>query len=183
MWFTVITRLKNSPKAIPLYMDFVGKMETPDKHTVVINMTEWIVSTGSIASVGGTMMPSRPRSRKKPRGAPGNGRMPRGTGPYMLTEYKEGHSQIYTKNPNYWDSETIGGKKYKLPFTDKIVMMIIKDEATQIASLRTGKIDLMMAMSWKNVAEPQEKQPPVAMVALALYQQFFLGPAHGSEAL
>ena len=29
--------------------------------------------------------------------------------------------------------------------------MIIKDEATQIASLRTGKIDLMMAVNWKHV--------------------------------
>ncbi len=36
-----ISRLKNSRKAIPLYMDFVGKMETPDKYTVIINMTEW----------------------------------------------------------------------------------------------------------------------------------------------
>jgi peptide/nickel transport system substrate-binding protein len=60
-----------------------------------------------------------------------------GTGPYMITEYKEGHFQIYTRNLNYWDSETVSGKKYKLPFTDKIVMMIIKDEATQIASFRT----------------------------------------------
>ena len=34
----------------------------------------------------------------------------------MITEYKDGHSQTYTKNPKYWDSETIGGKKYKLPF-------------------------------------------------------------------
>ena len=31
-----INRLKSSHKAIPLYMDFVGKMETPDKYTVVI---------------------------------------------------------------------------------------------------------------------------------------------------
>ncbi len=70
----------------------------------------------------------------------------------MLTDYKEGHSQTYTKNPKYWDSELIGGKKYQLPFTDKVVMMIIRDEATQLASLRTGKIDLMMVMNTKHVA-------------------------------
>ncbi len=77
----------------------------------------------------------------------------------MLTEYKEGHSQIYSKNQNYWGSDTIDGKKYKLPLTDKVVMQIIKDEATQIASLRTGKLDLMMAMDWKHVEGLKKSNP------------------------
>jgi peptide/nickel transport system substrate-binding protein len=77
----------------------------------------------------------------------------------MITDYKEGHSQTYTKNPNYWGWETIGGKNYKLPLTDKVVMMIIKDEATQIASLRTGKIDLMMLINWKHVEGLKKSNP------------------------
>ena len=77
----------------------------------------------------------------------------------MLTDYKEGHSQTYTKNQNYWDSEVIDGKKYKLPFSDKVVMQIMKDEATQLASLRTGKIDLMMVMNWKNVDGLKKTNP------------------------
>ena len=95
-----------------------------------------------------------------------------GTGPYMLAEYKEGHSQIYTKNPKYWGSETIGGKKYKLPLNDKVVMQIIKDEATQIASLRTGKIDLMLAMNWKHVDGLKKSNPQLQWCAGWLHGNF-----------
>ena len=75
-----INRLKNSPKAIPLYMDFVGKMETPDKYTLVINMPSGTL-TGGIVWVGDTMMPSRPRSRRKPRAVPADGKTPPAPGP------------------------------------------------------------------------------------------------------
>ena len=133
-----VNRLKNSKKAIPLYMDFVGKMEAPDKYTVVIHMAEWCADWHYRMGWGYYDAIQAPEQEKAP-GGPKKWENACGTGPYMLTEYKEGHSQIYTKNPNYWDSETIGGKKYKLPLNDKVVMQIIKDEATQIASLRTGK--------------------------------------------
>jgi ABC-type oligopeptide transport system substrate-binding subunit len=76
----------------------------------------------------------------------------------MITEYKDGHSQVYTKNPNNWDSEVINGKKYKLPFADKLYFPIIKDEATTIASLRTGKRDLA-GMNWKYVDELKKSNP------------------------
>jgi peptide/nickel transport system substrate-binding protein len=99
-----------------------------------------------------------PEQEKAP-GGPGKWQNACGTGPYMLTDYKDGHSQTYTKNPKYWDSEFINGKKYKLPFTDKVIMMIIKDEATQLAALRTGKVDLMMTINWKYVADLKKTNP------------------------
>jgi peptide/nickel transport system substrate-binding protein len=153
-----ITRLKNSKKAIPLYMDFIGKMETPDKYTVVINMPEYKVDWWYSMGWGYYDGIQAPEQEKAP-GGPKKWENACGTGPYMLTDYKESHSQIYTKNPKYWDSETIGGKKYKLPFTDKVVMQIIKDEATQIASLRTGKLDLMLSMNWKHVDGLKKSNP------------------------
>jgi peptide/nickel transport system substrate-binding protein len=153
-----INRVKTSKKAIPLYLDFVGKMETPDNHTVVINMPEWKIDWWYSFGWGYYDAIQAPEQEKAP-GGPGKWQNACGTGPYMLTDYKEGHSQTYTKNPNYWDSETIGGKKYKLPFTDKVVMQIIRDEATQIASLRTGKLDLVMAMNWKHVDGLKKSNP------------------------
>jgi peptide/nickel transport system substrate-binding protein len=153
-----VNRLKNSTKAIPLYMDFVGKMETPDKYTVIINMAEWCADWHYRLGWGYYDAIQAPEQEKAP-GGPKKWENACGTGPYMLTEYKEGHSQIYTKNPNYWGSDTIGGKKYKLPLNDKVVMQIIKDESTQIASLRTGKIDLMMSMNWKHVEGLKKSSP------------------------
>jgi peptide/nickel transport system substrate-binding protein len=143
------TRVKNSPKDAGR-LTFIDRWEALDKYTAVMYMKEWNTEWAYRMAWGYYDAIQAPEQEKAP-GGPKKWENGTGTGPYMLTEYKEGHSQTYTKNQNYWDSETIGGKKYKLPFTDKVVMMIIKDEATQLASLRTGKIDLMMAIDWKHV--------------------------------
>ena len=145
------TRIKNSRKAIPLWLDFIGTMETPDKYTVIINLTEWCTDWVYRVGWGSYGAIQAPEQEKAP-GGPNKWENACGTGPFMLTSYKEGHSQIYTKNPNYWDSEVINGKKYKLPFVDKINILIIKDEQTQLASLRTGKLDMLLGINWKNVA-------------------------------
>ncbi len=64
-----------------------------------------------------------------------------GTGPFTLKEYVIGSHVTYEKNPNYWGTTTINGVKYKLPFVDQIVFPIVPDHSTQIALLRTGKLD------------------------------------------
>lgn len=116
-----LNRRKNSPKAPALYLDFIGKMETPDKYTVIIHMTEWCLDWDYRIGWGYYDAIQAPEQEKAPGGA-NRWENATGTGPFMITEYKDGHSQTYTKNPNYWNSETIGGKKYKLPFVDKIYL-------------------------------------------------------------
>jgi peptide/nickel transport system substrate-binding protein len=152
------TRMKTSRKAIPDFLTFIDRFEIKDPHTLIVHLKEWNVEWYYRIGWGNYDAIQAPEQEKAPGGA-GKWENATGTGPYMITEYKEGHSQIYTKNPKYWGSETINGKKYKLPFTDKIVMMIIRDEATQIASLRTGKLDLVMAMNWKNVSDLKKTNP------------------------
>ena len=151
-------RIKNSPKAIPLWLDFIDTMETPDKYTLVINMKNWCADWDYRLGWGSYSSIQAPEQEKAPGGA-NKWENACGTGPYMITEYKDGHSQTYTKNPNYWDWELINGKKYKLPFTDKIVMQIMKDTATRIASFRTGKIDLMMSIDWKDAMDLKKSNP------------------------
>ena len=63
-----------------------------------------------------------------------------GTGPYMLTEWVEGSSMTYSKNPDYWDYD----EKYpenRLPYIDQINRLIMPEKATQLAALRSGKLD------------------------------------------
>jgi peptide/nickel transport system substrate-binding protein len=153
-----INRLKNARRAIPFMMDFVGKMEIPDKYTVIVNLNQWSADWYFPMGWGYYDAMQAPEQEKAP-GGPGKWENGTGTGPYMLTEYKDSHSQTYSKNQNYWDSETIAGKKYKLPFTDKIVMMIMQDESTRIASLMSGKIDLMMNINWKHVSGMKKANP------------------------
>ena len=63
-----------------------------------------------------------------------------GTGPYMLTDWTEGSSITLQKNPNYWkDDEKYPGNR--LPYIDELQGLIILEEATRLAGLRSGKID------------------------------------------
>ena len=63
-----------------------------------------------------------------------------GTGPFMLTDYVEGSSVTWLKNPNYWGFD----EKYpdnRLPYIDELVALIMREEATRTAALRSGKLD------------------------------------------
>ena len=65
-----------------------------------------------------------------------------GTGPFMLTDYVEGSSITFIKNPDYWGFD----EKYpenRLPYVDELTALIMKEEATRLAALRSGKIDYM----------------------------------------
>jgi peptide/nickel transport system substrate-binding protein len=153
-----MTRKRNAKRAIPSYFDFIERLEVADKYKLVLHLKTWDADWKSLVGWGYHSNIQAPEQEKAPGGA-GRWENVTGTGPYMLTDYKEGHSQTYEKNPKYWDSEIIDGKKYQLPFTDKVVMMIIKDEITQVSALSTGKIDLMMSLDWKHVANLKKSNP------------------------
>jgi len=151
-------RRRNARKAIPSYVDFIDRVEVVDKHTFILHLKEWNSDWEYLVGWGYYSNIQAPEQEKAP-GGTGKWENACGTGPFMLTEYKEGHSQTYTKNPNYWDKETVEGEKYKLPFIDKLVMMLVKDEFTRIALLSSGKVDLMMNINWKHVADIKKKNP------------------------
>jgi peptide/nickel transport system substrate-binding protein len=67
-----------------------------------------------------------------------------GTGPFMFKEYQIGAFMKFTRNPDYWNKTTIKGKEYQMPFVDELVFPIIPDASTQMAAIRTGKVDLQM---------------------------------------
>ena len=79
-----------------------------------------------------------------------------GSGPFSLSRYVSASVATYGRNQDYWDSESINGALYKLPFVDKVNYRIIKDEATYLSALRTGKLDIVEIIRWINV--PQLKQ-------------------------
>ena len=65
-----------------------------------------------------------------------------GTGPFEITDWVEGSSITWTKNPNYWGYD----EKYpenRLPYIDGMKMLVIPDVATRVAALRSGRIDVM----------------------------------------
>ena len=65
-----------------------------------------------------------------------------GTGPMMLTEWVEGSSWTWEKNPDYWGYD----EKYpenRLPYVDRVRALKMVESATYLAALRTGKVDYL----------------------------------------
>ncbi|MBP8308157.1 MAG: ABC transporter substrate-binding protein [Burkholderiaceae bacterium] len=152
-------RMDKSPKKTPTILDHIVKVEATDKHTVVYTFknyfAEWDYRSGW--GYNSSIVPQEVFD------APGNGakdwKNHVGTGPFQLTDYVQSNSVTFTKNPIYWDKEQIGGQQYKLPFADKIVYRIIKDESAFLTALRTGKLDVLEGVRWSAVEELKKNAP------------------------
>ncbi len=65
-----------------------------------------------------------------------------GTGPLMLTDWTEGSSISWEKNPDYWGFD----EKYpqnRLPYIDKLRALVMPESATQLAALRSGRVEVI----------------------------------------
>ena len=70
-----------------------------------------------------------------------------GTGPFMLTDYTPTSVTTLVRNPNYWDKDPVGqGKGNQLPYVDVFKLFIIADSSTRMATMRTGRGDLISAV-------------------------------------
>ncbi len=112
-----------------------------DRYTVVIKLPEPSgVALGQYLGVGLTYMNAPEVIREH--GDVKDWRNLVGTGPYLLTDWTDGSSFTFRKNPDYWkDDEKYPGNR--LPYIDEIQGLIILEEATYLAGLRTGKIDFL----------------------------------------
>ena len=91
-----------------------------------------------------------------------------GTGPFTLTDFVEQSSITYAKNPNYWGFD----EKYpenRLPYIDKLTALVMPEWATQLAALRSAKVDVVGFMgstqiiSIDQVKSLQRTNPEIAL--------------------
>ena len=87
-----------------------------------------------------------------------------GTGPFIMDEFVSATSITFDKNPNYWrDDEKFPGNR--LPYVDRLVFLMMSDEATRVAALRSRQIDITGDLgtsairSISTVADLQERHP------------------------
>ena len=149
-------RLRSSPKNIRGYFDFVDRVEAKDSHTVVYYLKEYNAEWDYRIAWG---FYSVVTPKEVVDAGANNWRNVNGTGPFMLTDFVQGNSNTYTRNPIYWDKEKIDGVEYKIPFVDKVVYRTIKDETTQINALRTAKVEMLETIAWRNVEELKKNAP------------------------
>jgi peptide/nickel transport system substrate-binding protein len=147
-----------SPKRPPGILTEITKVEARDRYTVVYHMKDLISDYPFWLAYGynSSIMPKEVAAA----GA-ADWKNVTGTGPFMVTDYVAGNSHTYSKRPDYWDKEKIGEAEFKLPFVDKVVYRIIRDESTRLTAFRTGKLDIMEVVSWENMDSLKKSSPQI----------------------
>lgn len=151
--------LKKARKAIPTYVDWAD-WEVRDKYTAVAKLKKWNANWFYRFGWGYyDGIQAKEQETGKAKGGANNWRNVTGTGPYMVTKVRKEHSQEYTRNKDYWDSTIIDGKKYKMPFANKVIYMLMKDPQARIAALRTGKVDMLWGIDARDRKQVQDGRP------------------------
>ena len=65
-----------------------------------------------------------------------------GTGPLRMTDFVEGSSATWEKNPNYWGFDEKFPEN-RLPYIDEYRSLLMPDVSARLAAMRTGKIDML----------------------------------------
>ncbi len=156
-----LTHLKTTPGQESLY-GFVKSITATDQYTVALEFASFDPLWTKNLVYGGRCV-IYPRELLGSDINVEDWRNAVGTGPFILTDYVAGSSCTYVKNPNYWGTTKVKNVQYKLPFVDKLVMPIIPDESTQIAALRTGKLDLMVEVPPKYGESLKQTSPKLIL--------------------
>ena len=156
--------------------EWMGDVYTTDKYTLVIEFTDaelallsWNTGYGAFA----TSMISPPETE-------GSHLWEEmiGTGPFMYEEIEPGSFVSYLPNPLFrgtTDSDhftAVNGVDYPWPFIDRLVIPIIPDESTWMASLRTGQLD------WRCNTIPTQWGPLQKQAPDLIFSYWTLGGGH-----
>ena len=148
--------INSSAKRIATYFEHIDQVEVRDRYTVVFHFNqfnaEWAYRFGYGYYSG--IVP-----REIADVDPKSWRNLTGSGPFALARYVQSNSQTYARNPDYWDRERVDGKDYDIPFIDSFTYRIIKDEATFLTALRTGKLDILEGIRWIAADHLRETTP------------------------
>ena len=148
--------VNESPKRIATYFDHIKRVEARDDHTVVFHLrhfnAEWPYRFGYGYYSGISPREMSKVDRKSWKNVTG-------TGPFQLERYVQANAHIYRKNEQYWDQIRLGQESYPLPFVERVIYRIIKDEATYLTALRTGQLDILEAIRWIAVDHLKDTTP------------------------
>jgi peptide/nickel transport system substrate-binding protein len=87
-----------------------------------------------------------------------------GTGPWILSDFVNATSMKYSRNPTYWGHDPRYPQN-QVPYADTMTILQIPDTATQVAALRTGKIDYLASVDLQHSQTLQNTDLQNAKVA------------------
>ena len=143
----------------------VVSVTAPDKYTVVFKMSEPTMDGARFLLDDHNMESVYAREAIQLWGDINQWRRAIGSGPFIVKDYVAGSFIQYDRNPNYWSYD----ERYpenKLPFVDKVIYLIIPDNSTADAAMRTGKIDMMESVDWERGAQLKKTYPNIQMAEI-----------------
>ncbi|MDA7423917.1 ABC transporter substrate-binding protein [Thalassococcus lentus] len=128
----------------------VDTIDTPDAHTVVINLSK--PHPALLLALSPALAPVLPKhiydDGQDPKSHPANS-APIGSGPFMLEEFTPGEAVILKKNPNFF----IDGR----PMLDEIIIRIIKDPSALLIAMENQEADMYPFMAGSQEIRRLEK--------------------------
>jgi peptide/nickel transport system substrate-binding protein len=134
----------------------VESVEVVDKYTLAIHLKE---ASPMFPEYWGTEVTAfiHPREVVDQYGAEFTWEQAVGHGPWMIEDVVIDSGMTFEKHPNYygWDENF---PENRIPYADTFKVLIIGDWSTQLAAMRTGKIDLLWA-GWEDAETLKETEP------------------------
>jgi peptide/nickel transport system substrate-binding protein len=148
---------KGSPFIDKGLYEFVKSVTATDKYTLVVKLTQPSLSqfTGLLGLAYNQVHPKEAVDKW---GDLQHWTRMIGTGPYTLDDYVSGQSATLNRNPSYWGYDELYPKN-QLPYIDTVKILIIPDNSTALAAVRTGKIDLIENINGQQAMVIQNSNP------------------------
>ncbi|MDQ7801648.1 MAG: ABC transporter substrate-binding protein [Armatimonadota bacterium] len=133
------------------YIDVIESVETPDRYTVRIRLRHPLASLLSGLASGNLAIVEKAAVLQH-----GNlQRVVAGTGPFMLAEWVPDNYMRLVRNPRYF--------RRGLPRVDEVVFRVIPDQASLLAGVRSGALD-MATINQGSVVVQAKREPGVVVL-------------------
>ena len=168
---------KGSPyyAGVTTYKDLIS-LTAPDKYTVVFKWKtpnpEVIMET--LQAGGGDLLLENPEAVNL-WGDVNDWHHAIGTGPFILQDFVSASAATLVKNPDYWGYDERYPQNH-LPYVDTLKVLIIPDQSTALAALRTGKVDVMDGLSLQDAQLIQITNPEILRTSGPIYQKTTVDP-------
>jgi peptide/nickel transport system substrate-binding protein len=127
-WNLEQARGANTINPHPEYFRGISAIQTPDPHTLVIDLKEVdALFLTHLAEGDAVMLPKGDRATAKTD--------PVGTGPFRFVKWVRGDRVELARFDGYWDRQR--------PYLDQVTFKFIGDAAAQLAALKSGQIDVI----------------------------------------
>ena len=140
---------ERSPHAGEPFFNKITSVEATDKYTVVFKHPVNAYSLPTFLTAGWSDMIAPPREVVEEHGDMKDPAHVIGTGPWMFADYVPGSSLTWVRNPDYWQNDALfPDHEFQLPYADEFRQLAMPEKSTQLAALRSGKLDRMDGNNW-----------------------------------